>query len=146
MAGQLTFLILTTLSTMASCLPTLEKRNPMNGNKLQWYQIKSTAIYDGYTQIALYGYQGWRWDGSANYPRIHLYSHIRDEADRCKKIPEFMRDKTVSYIIENGCCAFYEQNNCSQMLWTAKNKKEWAVDQNLQNKARSYRCNYKDCN
>ncbi|KAI5814998.1 hypothetical protein BZA77DRAFT_294615 [Pyronema omphalodes] len=104
MVGQLTFLVLTVLSTMASCLPAQEKRDPMNGKDLQWYQIRDPRIYDGYTQIGLYAYQGWRWDGSEAYPRIHMFSHIVDEANRCKRIPDRMRDRTCKEQMGMGGC------------------------------------------
>ncbi|CCX33976.1 Similar to hypothetical protein [Podospora anserina S mat+]; acc. no. XP_001903708 [Pyronema omphalodes CBS 100304] len=142
---QLTFILLTILSTMSSCLPTQHKRQPMDGTKPVWYSLKPFDHMDGYTQIGLYGSPGWRWDGSREFPRLQIYSHQRDEAGRCKSLPDFMRDKTISYEVQNGCCTFYSGNHCQHRLWTGKNKKEWAVDNKLQKKACSYKCNYKDC-
>ncbi|KAI5813439.1 hypothetical protein BZA77DRAFT_296029 [Pyronema omphalodes] len=57
----------------------------------------------------------------------------------------YNNDKITSYIVERGCCAFYEDHDCRGKLFTAWNRAHNELGSWHDNKISSFMCQRRNC-
>ncbi|CCX33542.1 Similar to hypothetical protein CCM_09353 [Cordyceps militaris CM01]; acc. no. EGX87731 [Pyronema omphalodes CBS 100304] len=63
----------------------------------------------------------------------------------CVNLPREHHGHVESYLVEGGCCTFYEKKDCKKALFSANRKADRKLGPNHRNKIESYQCGKPGC-